>query len=142
MKSLHEKENVREADTFERGQRDASPRDEKGASDKNLEDVPQVGPTHGPKAGRRTPAFCSTSGVRSRWFEDQTWEIGASPPNAGECRICDRVRRNNWRPIHHRCHSHVPHSNHIERSESKFEGSWRKAVLFWRTKRWKKLLKV
>lgn len=75
MESKHEKESVKKADTFECGQSAPAPHHEKGSSDQKLSEVE---PNHGTKTERAWERLRddSLSRRRSRWFDDNTREIG------------------------------------------------------------------
>jgi len=77
MNAEHEKENVKETDTFERGQSSPSPDNEKGAPDKNLQ-ISQVGQLENDRKGDASARYTLYSSTRSFWFDDQTKEIGAA----------------------------------------------------------------
>jgi hypothetical protein len=74
MCDQHEKEIVKEADAFERGQSSPSPDNEEGSRDQKLP-ISQVGQTNDRKREGASAQGCVSA--RSRWFDDKTCEIGA-----------------------------------------------------------------
>jgi len=72
MCDLHEKKNVRQTDTFERGQGSPSPDYEKGPRDQKFP-ISQVGHAHDDRKG---DASAQGTPARSLWFDDKTKEIG------------------------------------------------------------------
>ena len=85
MNDEHEKEIVKEADTFKRRQSDAPARHEKGACDQNLEAFAQVGHENARKG--ETSAPCNPFHVAAptipedlqQWFSFASKEIGLHP---------------------------------------------------------------
>jgi hypothetical protein len=75
MNAKHEKENVKETDALERGQKSPPPHYEKGASDQNFQ-ISQVGHTGNDRKNREAAPVHEPS-RRSGWFDDPTKEIGA-----------------------------------------------------------------
>jgi len=85
MNNQHEKEIVREADAFPRGQSGVAPGDEKGSCNKNLEAQAQVGPTNARKGETPAPVWplyvapAHLPDDLDEWFSSDSTEIGVPP---------------------------------------------------------------